>query len=378
MLNRSHEFPAKITRQGYWLAAAVPLLLPLGWALRDLPGMDPLFAWLSLLVLYVALPLVDLALGRDLQNPAPDKRSDYTDMLIPVCASLMYFAVLVWALATLATHPERLSGWALLGWTVSLANMGGVVAINVAHELIHKRERWLQNLGGLLLSSVAYACFKIEHPRWHHVKVATPEDPSSAPVGSNVYLRAPRAWLLNTRCAWLMAQQSAAAAGRPLPAINHEMTFWYALSAVFLVGTWLLWGPLAAAVWLAHGLGAALLLEVINYVEHYGLRREQRADGRYEPPRTHHSWDSDYWLSNALLLQLPRHADHHVNPSRPFAALQRQPPAPQLPFGYSTAVLVALLPPVWHAIMNNRVRLLGAPPPKGTKSPAGRQDKQPI
>ena len=115
-------------------------------------------------------------------------------------------------------------------------------------------------------------------------------------------------------------------------------------------------------MFVAHGLGAALLLEVINYVEHYGLRRRRRPDGRFEPPRVQHSWDSDFWLSNALLLQLPRHADHHVHPGRPFTALQRQAGAPQLPFGYSTAVLVALLPPLWWSVMDKRLELVGATP----------------
>lgn len=355
MTSPARNMPSWLTHQSYWLAALVPALLPLGWALKELPGMDPLFAWLSLPVLYIALPLLDRIIGRDTFNPSEHIRSSYTDTLVPVVASISYLSVLIWALMVLAANPGTFSPLALVGWTVSLANMGGVVAINVSHELIHRRERWLQNLGGVLLASVCYACFKLEHPRWHHVKVATPDDPSSAPKGSNVYWRAPRAWLLNTLCGWRLSVGAAKKSDRVLPVINHEMAAWYGLSALLAIAVGWSLGPLPLLVFLAHGVGAALLLEVINYVEHYGLRRKNLANGRYEPPQIHHSWDSDYWLSNAMLLQLPRHADHHVHPSRPYAALQRQSEAPQLPFGYSTAVMVALVPPLWHAVMDGRL-----------------------
>ena len=348
-------FPAWLTRQAYWLAALVPLLLPLGWWLRELPGMSVAFAWVSLLVLYGALPLLDALLGRDLRDPEPGGHCYYTDTIIPVVACLSYAVVLLWSLYTLAQFPEAFPPLALLGWTLSLANVGGVVAINVSHELIHKRDARLRNLGGLMLACVGYACFKLEHPRWHHVHVATPNDPSSAARGSTIYGQAPRAWLQNTGRGFLLAVEAARRANRPLPWLLNEMTGWYALTALLMVAVAWAFGPLAAAVFVAHAVGAALLLEVINFVEHYGLARSRREDGRYEPPGIAHSWDSDFWLSNALLLQLPRHADHHTNPTRPYGALQRQPTAPQLPLGYSTLVMVAFLPPLWRRMMHPRL-----------------------
>lgn len=350
---RARVMHPTLTRHAYWLAAAVPLLLPLGWTLRDVPGLQQAFAWLTPVVLYGLLPLVDALIGRDTRDPSPRHRDPYTDTLIPLGAALTYFAVLAWALRTVTLYPDAFGPLALAGWVVSLANIGGVIAINVSHELIHRRTAWQRNLGGLMLAAVWYGCFKLEHPRWHHVNVATPRDPSSAPRGSTVYGRVPRALLMNTRCGWALGAEAAKRAGRP--AWQNEMAAWYGLSGAMALGVFLAWGPLAGAVYLGHALGACVLLEVINYVEHYGLRRALRSDGRYEPPRTRHSWDADFWLSNALLLQLPRHADHHVNPSRPFGALQRTAEAPGLPFGYATAVLVALAPPLWRRIMDPRV-----------------------
>lgn len=362
-MRRAHHFPAWLTRQAYWLAVLVPLLVPAGWAMRELPGFGVAFAWFSLLVLYVALPLLDVLIGHDQRDPREDARSATTDQVIPVAAGMTYLIVLAWALNTLATHPAVFSPLALAGWCLSLANLGGMIAINVSHELIHKRTRWLRGLGGVLLSCVGYACFKLEHPRWHHVHVATPEDPSSAPRGSTVYTRAPRAWVLNTARAFQLAMDAARRKGRPVPALCNEMTGWYGLTAALCVGVYVGLGALPLAVFVMHGIGAALLLEVINYVEHYGLRRQRLDSGRYEPPGITHSWDSDYWLSNALLLQLPRHADHHTHPTRPFAALQRRPAAPQLPLGYSTAVMVALAPPLWRALTHPQLAAGDAPKP---------------
>ncbi len=352
-MTRARRFPLRFTHLAYWLAVLVPLLIPLGWALRGQPGFEVLFAWLTPLVLFVLLPVADALIGRDVRDPAPDTRSAISDTAVPAVAAISYFAVLGWALATVAKHPADFPPLALLGWVVSLANAGGVIAINVAHELIHRRSAWQQQLGGLLLSCTWYGCFKLEHPRWHHVKVATPEDPSSAPRGSSVYTQVPRALLLNTRCGWALGAEAARRAGRP-PWMN-EMLAWYGISAALTLAVVLNWGVLAGFVFVGQAIGAAALLEVVNYVEHYGLRRQRLENGRFEPPRKQHSWDADFWLSNALLIQLPRHADHHVNPTRPFPALQRSSEAPQLPFGYATAVLVALLPPLWRQVMDKRL-----------------------
>jgi alkane 1-monooxygenase len=352
-MHQARPFAPWLTHQAYWLAVLLPLLIPLGWQLRELPGMGVAFAWLMPLVLYAALPLADMLVGRDTHNPAPKNHAPLTETMVPLLACACYLGVMLWALFTLNANPEFFGPLALLGWTVSLANAGGIIAINISHELIHRRAAWQRNVGGFMLASVSYGCFKLEHPRWHHVKVATDEDPSSAPAGSNVYLRAPRAYVLNMLCGWQLGKAAALQAGRP--AWRNEMLLWYGLSLAMAAGALALWGPLAAAVFIAQGLGAALLLEVINYVEHYGLRRQRRADGRFEPPRKEHSWDADFWLSNALLLQLPRHADHHVNPGRPFIALQRSKEAPQLPFGYATAVVIALVPPLWHRVMDQRL-----------------------
>ena len=135
---------------------------------------------------------------------------------------------------------------------------------------------------------------------------------------------------------------------------------WHLISLIMTLGIGLTWGSLAAAAFFLQGWLAAALLEVINYVEHYGLRREKRKDGRYVPPGVTHSWDCDYWLSNAILIQLPRHADHHTHASREFSQLQLNAQAPILPFGYPLLVLVAMVPPLWRRIIHPHLPESGA------------------
>jgi alkane 1-monooxygenase len=336
----------------YWLAVLIPLLMPASFALRDLAGMTTLFAWLPLIVLFVVLPLIDWLIGRDETNPQPAAIRAYPDILIPLCAALTWLPVLAWSIWVTGRYAPGWSTAATIGWILSLGDIGGIAAINVAHELIHRRQPWQRALGGVLLSSVNYAGFKIEHPKWHHVKVATPEDPSSASRGENIYRQIPRAMTFNTVRAWWLAVQGARSRQRRLPWIQHEMTAWWLLSGALALLAWWLGGAWGVLAFIAQGLVAVSLLEIINFIEHYGLRRGRRADGRYEPPGVQHSWNADFWLSNAVLLQLQRHPDHHVNPSRPFSTLQTVKEAPQLPMGYAALSLLALAPPLWRKVIH--------------------------
>lgn len=351
----ARDISAVFTRHSYWLLVLLPLLMPAGLALRALPGMGSLFAWVPLLVLFGLLPVLDVLIGRDAVNPDTGKSSSYPEVLIPVAVSLVYIPVLAWSVWIAGTRSSDWSTIALAGWTLSLGDIGGIAAINVAHELIHRRKKSLQALGGVLLSCALYPGFKLEHPRWHHVKVATPEDPSSAAKGTTVYGQIPRAMFLNTIRAWRLAVENASEQGRALPLIQHELTGWWLLSLLLAVLAVTFAGLTGLVIFICQGLLAISLLEVINYIEHYGLRREMIREGRYEPPTIEHSWNSNFWLSNVILLQLQRHPDHHIHPGRPFTQLQNVREAPQLPSGYAALSIIALFPPLWRKLMHPRL-----------------------
>jgi alkane 1-monooxygenase len=304
------------------------------------------------------LPLLDRFLGNDTDNrdPAPSRPAEMqiafrvlTLLTLPAWIAVLAFSV--WAFVDL---PLDAIGKA--GWVLSTGILGGILAINPAHELIHKSSRLERTFGGMLLACVGYHGFKIEHLRGHHVLVATPQDASTARLGESVYRFVPRALFLNTRNAWRLEAARLRASGRRIVSPHNEMIRWTALWLALLAafGSWL--GTGGAAFFVLQGLAAAASLEVINYVEHYGLRRREVSQGRYERATHLHSWNASQRLSNWLLFNLQRHSDHHAHAGLRYHVLRHRDDSPQLPAGYATMFVLALIPPLWRRVMDPRAR----------------------
>lgn len=337
----------------YFLAYVPPALLPLAAWLGHLTGWHDAFAWLPMLVLFVLLPIIDAWLGADVSRP-PDAGAAFEVLqsapayrwLTMLCVPLQW-TLLAWSL----WHWQQTDFGAAgsIGWLVSLGVVGGVLAINVAHELIHKAGRIEPLLGGMLLASVGYSGFKFEHLRGHHVHVATPLDPSTARLGESSITFVMRALLLNPARAWKLARSTAERA---------ELLGWHALTltAAAAFGLWL--GGASLLAFVVQALVASAALEVINYVEHYGLARERGLDGRFARITHAHSWNSNFTLTNVMLFQLQRHADHHAHPRRRYQALRHHADSPQLPAGYAAMFVLALIPPLWRRVMDRRVLAL--------------------
>jgi alkane 1-monooxygenase len=344
----------------FLLAFLVPALMPAAAALGAWSGRADLAAWFPLVFLFVLLPAADYALGIDRSNPDPAQaealeRSLWFRALTWACLPVQ-LGLLAWSTAHFAATPFGAVGAA--GWILSQGVVSGVLAINVAHELIHKAPRFEQWLGGALLASVGYHGFKIEHLRGHHVHVSTPADASSARYGQSLWHFLPRALWRNTRNAWALEAARLARLGLPALHPRNEMFGWTLLWLSGAAAAGAACGARGLAFFLLQGLFAALSLEIINYIEHYGLERRRLADGRYERTTHLHSWNSGYRLSNALLFQLQRHSDHHETPRRRYAALLHHEDSPQLPGGYAAMFVLALLPPLWFAVIDPRVRAL--------------------
>lgn len=346
----------------FLLVFVVPALMPAAAWLGTATGRPDLMAWFPLFFLFVLLPTLDYALGHDPVNVPADRerkvaQSPWFKALTLACLPVQ-LAVLAWSAAWFVAADFGPAG--IAGWLLSQGVVGGILAINTAHELIHKDGRLEPAVGGLLLASVGYHGFKIEHLRGHHVHVSTPEDASSAPLGMSSWRFVPRALVLNTRNAWRLEARRLRGLGLPALHWRNEMVGWSAawLAMAAGIAAWL--GPVGLAFFLAQGLAAAGSLEVTNYIEHYGLERRRGADGRYERTTHLHSWNSDYALSNWLLFQLQRHSDHHAYPKRRYAILRHHADSPQLPGGYAAMFVLALVPPLWHRVMDPRVRAFRA------------------
>jgi alkane 1-monooxygenase len=235
-----------------------------------------------------------------------------------------------------------------------VALVGGI-GINTAHELGHKKpavERWLSKV---ILAQTAYGHFQLEHNRGHHVKVSTPEDPASARLGEHFYEFLPRTVLGSLRSALRLEREREERLGHRFWSPRNEVLNAWVMTVV-LFGGLVAWFGWAVVPWLAvQAVLGFSLLEVVNYIEHYGLLRQRREDGSYERCRPEHSWNASNVASNLILFQLQRHSDHHAYPARRYQVLRHFDDVPQLPTGYAGMIVVALVPPLWRAMMDRRV-----------------------
>ncbi len=362
--------PTATHRRRYFSLKRVGFLLPFAAAtlpiqawLQARSGMPAdLAAWLPVLVVFGVVPLLDLVIGGDAMNP--------TDAESASLAKDRSYRVLVLAAVPLQLASVAFGAWAfthwdlgpvgMIGWVAAVGTVSGSIGINVGHELIHKYSRLDQWAGGVLLSSSLYPGFKIEHVLGHHVDVGTPKDNTTARLGQSVYAYLALAFATNFRKAWHFERERLAALGLPALHWRNELVGWYALCAAFALALGLAFGWLGVAFFVAQAVFGIALLEIVNYIEHYGLVRGKLPDGRYEPVSVMHSWNSDALLTNLFLFHLQRHADHHRYARRPYQILRSIPEAPQLPTGYAGMIVLALLPPLWFAVMNPRATAVRA------------------
>jgi alkane 1-monooxygenase len=339
-----------LRRLGFVLPLLLPLLVLYGHALGG--------AWnfLAPFVLFVVLPIVDRFAGVDEQTvavrgaTAPGWRVWFDGLLyawVPI-----QLALIAWGAHAVAVERDVV---AAAGLTLSIGLLTGGVGITVAHELGHRLGRVERSLACLLLASVSYAHFYIEHNKGHHARVATPDDPATAREGESF-----PAFLLRTvpaqfRSAWEIESARLLAAGQRVITPANRMLWVVAAPVAIAAALGATFGARAAAFFAIQSIVAFSLLELVNYVEHYGLRRRRLADGRYERVQPAHSWNASQRVSNWYLFNLQRHSHHHANVNRRYEELEHYAAAPQLPAGYAVMILVAMVPPLWRRVMDPRL-----------------------
>ncbi|MET9289682.1 alkane 1-monooxygenase [Nocardia beijingensis] len=339
-----------------WLLGLLPpasALLPSQLVLHT--GLD-VFWWIGPIIVLIVIPLLDWSIGVDGTNP---KDEDYerlsndryyrwcTYLMLPVQLIGLVIASYMWA-------GDELSVLDKLGLAATLGFVSGI-GINAAHELGHRVERMERWLAKIALAQSGYGHFFVEHNRGHHVRVATPEDPASARLGESLWEFLPRSVSGSFRSALTLERERLARNGRGWWSVhNHILQAWSMTLVLFggLVAAFgyqvLPWLLLQAVI----GFG---LLETVNYVEHYGLLRARRPNGRYARCSPRDSWNSDHLVTNIFLFHLQRHSDHHANPGRRYQTLRTSEQAPQLPAGYAAMIVLAAVPPLWRRVMDARV-----------------------
>jgi alkane 1-monooxygenase len=339
-------------RYAWLMGIIVPLSPFLAWFWVTVTGFGGMW-FLGPVLVFGLFPLLDMAIGLDPTNP-PDSVLKFleqdryyrwcTYVFIPIQYAGLAFACWMWSNGDLTVVES-------IGLMLTMAVVGGI-AINTAHELGHKRansEKWLSRIA---LAQTGYGHFFIEHNRGHHVKVATPEDPASSRLGEGFWAFLPRTAIGSLRSAWGIEVSRLDRMGeRHLSRHNDILTAWAMTVGLFAVLT-IAFGWVVLPYLVAQAIIGFSLLEVVNYLEHYGLLRQKKEDGRYERCRPEHSWNSNNVASNVLLYHLQRHSDHHANPTRRYQALRHMEEAPQLPTGYAGMIVLAWFPPLWRRVMD--------------------------
>ncbi|MEM9388200.1 MAG: alkane 1-monooxygenase [Pseudomonadota bacterium] len=333
----------------------ITLLPPLGGVLAERTELT-VFWYLLPIYAYCLVPLLDAWFGEDRNNPpealVPSLERDPFYRAVLIAYLPAQYACFAWGAHTFVNGdlawPEA------LGLVLSLGLIGGG-GINVAHELGHKPSALSGWLAKIALMQTAYGHFYVEHNRGHHVRVATPEDPASARYGETYYGFWLRTVFGGFASAWCLEQKRLGRHHRGVWHWRNHVLQGLALTIALYTLTSLWLGPAVVPLLLAQALIGFSLLEGVNYIEHYGLLRQRDGDGRLERVQPRHSWNSNHVMSNLMLYHLQRHSDHHAHWSRSYQALRHQPEAPSLPAGYTAMLLVALVPPLWRRIMDQRL-----------------------
>ena len=314
--------------------------------------------WLPLIYSWLIIPGLELFIKPDPTNldAAEEEmvRNDrFYDILLYLIVPLQFFALYQF----LHSMTDATLTWLEVTgriWVMGL--LCGTLGINVGHELGHRSNWWEKLFSRMLLLTSLYMHFFIEHNRGHHKRVATPEDPSSARYGESIYGFYFRSVIFSYLSAWRIANTDRIKRGQSWFSFRNEMINYHVIQIAFVAMIYYFFGPLITAYFLAAALIGILLLETVNYIEHYGLQRKMLHNGKYERAMPAHSWNSDHVIGRVMLFELSRHSDHHYLASRKYQVLRHHENSPQMPTGYPGMMILSLFPPFWFFIMNKKLK----------------------
>ncbi len=347
-----------IKRIGFLTAFIIPSLVIIGFYLGGW------WNYLTVGFVFIIIPLLDYLIGEDPENMddanAMIVSEKFYYRLITFIWTYFQIAFVMWGCYVISVSELVLNEW--IGFVMSFALVTGGIGITVAHELGHKKAAHERFYSKLLLMTVSYMHFYIEHNKGHHVHVATPRDPATGHKGENFY----RFWLRSVVGSYRSALNIEASRlqrkGVKVNSVNNSM-IWFTMLPILFCSTILVvlyfvngfWSLEVAAFFFTQSIIAFTLLELVNYIEHYGIMRKEIKPGVFERVNPMHSWNSNHRLSNFFLFQLQRHSDHHANAIKRYQVLKHYDESPQLPSGYPAMIMMAAVPPVWFKYMNPKL-----------------------
>lgn len=339
-------------KRAYFFVYLLPLTVAISFNLNGW------LTFLPIIIFYGLVPLVELLLAPNHKNPEDiDTRgsSKFYDLVlylaVPVQVGfLFYFFNLL--------SNNSYSSLELIGLTLSMGLMCAVFGINIAHELGHRNNRFEQLFAEILLLTSLEMHFMPYHNNGHHYNVATPNDPATARKGELVFTFWFRSQIGSYFQAWQLENKRLRKKGKAPFSFNNKALSYTLIQLAFVAGIYFLYGGLVGILFVATAFFGILLLETVNYIEHYGLLRNKNEHDRYERVQRHHSWNSDHPLGRAMLFELSRHSDHHYKASKKYQTLLSLPESPQMLTGYPGMMLFSLVPPLWFWVMNKKLKNL--------------------
>ncbi len=337
-------------KETYLLVYSLPLTVIASFNLKGI------YTFLPIFLFYVLLPLLELALKPDHQNSSKieSRNSEkYFDwvlyMAVPVQLSVLFY--FFYTINTQAFAPYE-----YVGLTLSMGLMCGVFGINIAHELGHRNSWYEQLMAEALLLTSLEMHFVPYHNNGHHYNVATPNDPATARKGELVFVFWFRSQVGSYLKAWSLENKRLKKLSKGLFLVKHKVLVYTLIQILFIASIYFMYSGLVASLFVAAALFGIMLLETVNYIEHYGLLRNKNEHGRYERVQHHHSWNSGHKLGRAMLFELSRHSDHHYKASKKYQTLLSLPKSPQMPTGCPGMMLFSLVPPIWFWVMNKKLK----------------------
>jgi alkane 1-monooxygenase len=312
------------------------------------------YTFLTFILVFILIPVIELYTPQWKDNFSKEEQINrngliFFDLLLALNVIIVY-GVLYCFFTAIASN--TFSWHEIVGLTLGTGIVLGSNGINVAHELGHKKGIIPKTLTKLLLWPTLYSHFTTEHNYGHHARVGTPEDPATSRYNETVYLFWIRSIYYSFLSAWSIRKAESKQYSKLKRIISHPAIEFVLVPILYLSVIVFTFGPLILLISFIASSVSVLLLETINYIEHYGLLRRKAENGRYLPVESFHSWNSNHEIGRVVLYELTRHSDHHYKAFKKYQNLDHHDNSPQLPFGYPTSILLALFPPVWFKIMN--------------------------
>ncbi|MDG2396635.1 MAG: alkane 1-monooxygenase [Flavobacteriaceae bacterium] len=315
------------------------------------------FSFTSLIYAYGFIPFIEFFMSGNSNHESEKRNSSnfknlFFDLLLylnlPIVVFLLFYGFLVLNHSDLFIYEQ-------IGIIFSLAILLATNGINVAHELGHRSNLFEQTISKILLMFSLYMHFYIEHNKGHHKNVGTELDPATAKFNQNLY----SFWISSTigqyKNAWIYQLDFLKNNGLGFYSFKNQMLFFTIFQLLYLFALFFTWGFSGIIIGASVAVISFLMLETINYIEHYGLSRKKSSSGRYERVQTQHSWNSEHYIGRIVLYELTRHSDHHYKTSKKYQFLENKIESPQLPFGYPTSMIIAMIPTIWFSIMNKQI-----------------------